>query len=94
MNDRSWIALLALVVLLAVTATLWVRFRRLPSMRPWLVRHVIGNFVLAIGLFVAWRYDLALFYYAAIAVSVFVMWIWGNRKLRVAVQKNKSENFD
>jgi hypothetical protein len=94
MNDGSWIALLSLVVLLVVTATFWFRLRHLPAMRPWLVRHLIGNFVLAIGLFIAWRHDLALFYYAAIAVSVFVMWIWGNRKLPDAVQKNKSENID
>ena len=94
MNDRSWIALLALVGLLVGTATLWFRLRHLPTMRPWLVRHVIGNLVLAIGFFVAWHFELALFYYAAIAVGVFVMWIWGNRKLRDAVQKNKSENID
>jgi hypothetical protein len=88
-NDRSWIALLSLVMLLVAMATTWFRLRHLPSMRPWLVRHVIGNFVLAIGLIVAWSYDLALFYYVAIVVGVFVMWMWGTWKLRDAVQKHK-----
>lgn len=58
-------------------------------MRPWLLRHVIGNFVLAVGLLAAWHFDLALFYYAAIVAGVFAMWIWGTWKLRDAVQKNK-----
>jgi hypothetical protein len=39
-------------------------------------------------------FDLPLFFYAAIVVGVIAMWIWGNRKLRDAVQKNKSENFE
>jgi len=60
-------------------------------MRPWLVRHVTGNFVLAIGLVAAWSLELAVFYYFAIIVGVFVMWMWGNRKLREVVQKNREE---
>jgi hypothetical protein len=47
--------------------------------------------LLAIGLFAAWRYDLALFYYAAIVVGIFVMRMWGNWKLRDAIEKNKQE---
>jgi len=89
MNDHSWIALSALVALLVGTATSWFRLRHLPEIRPWLLRHVIGNFVLAVGLFAAWHFDLALFYYAAIVAGVFAMWILGTRKLREAVQKNK-----
>jgi hypothetical protein len=87
-SDRSWIALLTMVMLLVATATSWFRLRRLPSIRPWLIRHVIGNFVLTIGLFAAWLYDLALFYYVLIVLGVFAMWMWGSRKLRQAVQKN------
>ena len=85
-NDRSWIALLTLVVLLVTSATTWFRLRHLPSIRPWLVRHVIGNLVLAVGLIAAWSFDLALFYYGAIVVGVFVMWMWGTWKLRDAVK--------
>jgi hypothetical protein len=86
MADRGWIVLL--VLLLVSTATVWFRARHFPSMRPWLVRHLVGNFVLVIGLVAAWRYDLALSYYVAIMVGVFVMWMWGTRKLRDSVQKN------
>jgi hypothetical protein len=85
-NDRSWIALLTLVVLLVTTATTWFRLGHLPSIRPWLVRHVIGNVVLAVGLIAAWSFDLALFYYVAIVVGVFVMWMWGTWKLCDAVK--------
>lgn len=88
-SDRNWIAQLVLVMLVVSTATTWFRWRHLPSMRPWLVRHVVGNLVLAIGLIAAWSYDLPLFYYGAIVVGVFVMWMWGTRTLRDAVQKNK-----
>jgi hypothetical protein len=86
MNDQGWIVLP--VLLLVGTATVWFRARRVPSMRPWLVRHLVGNFVLVIGLVTAWRYDLAPSYYVAIMVGVFVMWMWGTRKLRDSVRKN------
>jgi ABC-type Mn2+/Zn2+ transport system permease subunit len=86
MNDGGWIVLL--VLLLVSTATIRFRARHFPSMRPWLVRHLIGNVVLFIGLVAAWRYDLALSYYVAIIVGVFVMWMWGTQKLRGSVQKN------
>jgi MFS superfamily sulfate permease-like transporter len=86
MGERIWIVLL--ILLLGSSATVWFRFRRFPSMRPWLVRHLIGNFVLVIGLLVAWRYDLAPSYYVAIMVGVFLMWVWGTRRLRESVQKN------
>jgi hypothetical protein len=85
MNDRSWIVLL--VLQLVSTATVWFRLGNFPSMRPWLVRHLIGNFVLTIGLIVAWRYDVAPSYYVAIVVGVFVMWMWGTWKLRDSVQE-------
>jgi hypothetical protein len=84
-NDRTWIALLAVFILLASTATSWFRFRSLNSMRPWLVRHVIGNFVLAVGLVAAWFFNVALFYYAFIVVAIFVMRMGGNSKLRGTV---------
>ena len=87
MSDGIWIALL--ILLLASTTTVWLRLRHFPSMRPWLVRHSIGNFVLAIGLVAAWRYDLSPFYYVTIMAGVFVMWIWGTRKLRSSAQKNE-----
>jgi hypothetical protein len=90
-NDRSWIALLTLVVLLVTTMTTWFRLRHLPSIRPWLVRHVIGNVVLAVGLIAAWSFDLALFYYVAIVVGVFVMWMWGTWKLRDAVKAGNAD---
>ena len=60
-NDRSWIALLTLSILLVSTATLWFRFRHLPSTHSWLVRHVLGNCILGIGLFSAWFFDLLFF---------------------------------
>jgi hypothetical protein len=88
-DDRSWIAVLGLVLLLATTAATWFRLGHLPSMRPWLVRHVTGNFVLAIGLIAAWSFDLGLAYYVVIIAGVFVTWIWGTWKLRTAVQKNR-----
>lgn len=90
-GGRSWIAIAVLVLQLASTATTWFRFRHLPLMRPWLVRHVTGNFVLAIGLIAAWSFDLGLAYYGAIVVGVFVMWTLGTWKLRDAVQKNREE---
>lgn len=90
-GGRSCLAIGALVLLSAITVTIWLRFRRLPLMRPWLVRHVAGNFVLAIGLIAAWSFDLGLAYYAAIVVGVFVMWTLGTWKLRDTVQKNREE---
>ena len=87
LSDRSWIALLTVAAFLVSTAALWFRFRLQTSMRPWLLRHLIGNFILAIGFFTAWFLDAPLFYYVLIVVCVFAMWIWGNRKLRDAVQR-------
>jgi len=88
-DDRTWIALLTATAFLLSTGALWFRFRLQTSMRPWLWRHLIGNCILAIGFFTAWFLDAPLFFYALIAVCVFGMWIWGNRRLRDAVQKNK-----
>jgi hypothetical protein len=90
---RNWFVQLALVLLLVSTASNWFRLRHLPLMRPWLVRHLIGNLVLAIGLIAAWGFDLAPVYYVAITVAVFVMWMWGTWKLRDVVQKNKEEGL-
>jgi len=87
MNDRNLIALL--VLLIVVTATVWFRYRHLPWARSWLIRHLIGNFVLIVGLFAAWRYDLPLSYYLPIMVGAFAMWTWGTWKLRHAVRKNE-----
>ena len=86
MSNQGWIV--QLVLLLVGTATVWFRARHIPSTRPWLVRHLVGNFILVIGLVAAWRFDLAPTYYVAIVVGVFVMWMWGTRKLRHSVQKN------
>ncbi|MGB6667657.1 MAG: hypothetical protein WBE73_04885 [Candidatus Acidiferrum sp.] len=82
-------ALLILVVLLVATSASLLRLRGLPSMRPWLVRHLMGNSLLAIGLIAAWYYDLAIVAYVAIAAGVFALWMWGTWKLREAIQKNK-----
>jgi hypothetical protein len=92
MNDHSWIALFVVAVQLVGAAALWFRVRHLPLMRPWLVRHVIGNFVLAIGLIAAWSFDLALFYYVLIAVGVYAMWMWGTWKLRDVSMAQKRES--
>lgn len=89
LEDTTWIAIVSLIVLLVTTASIWFRLRGAPSMRPWLVRHLIGNLILAIGLIAAWAYDLASFYYIAIATAVFAMWIWGTWKLRESVQDRK-----
>lgn len=89
MEDRTWIAALSLAVLLLTTSSIWFRLRRMPSMRPWLLRHMIGNLVLAIGLITAWACDLAPFYYIAIAIGVFAMWVWGTWRLRESIQKAK-----
>jgi RsiW-degrading membrane proteinase PrsW (M82 family) len=89
LTDRNWVALLILGVFLVSTATLWFRFRLQTSMRPWLLRHLIGNFILAIGLFTAWFLDAPFFYYLLVVMGVFAMWMWGNRKLREAVPKNR-----
>ena len=88
-SGHSWIALLTLVMLLVVTATTCFRFRHQPSMRTWLVPHVFGNCLLAIGLFAVWHYDRAIFYYVAIFAGAFLMRTWGTWKLRGAVLKNK-----
>jgi hypothetical protein len=88
-TDRSWIAILTLVLLLLSTVALWFRFRRLPSLRPWLKYHIIGNVVLAIGLFATWSFDLDPFYYWFIMFGIFAIWIWGTRKLRASLQQNK-----
>jgi len=80
---------LALAMLSVSTGGLCLRLRHLPSMRPWLVRHVVGNFVLAIGLFATWFWGLALFFYVLIVAGVFGMWLWGIRELRRAVRENK-----
>ncbi len=90
MNDRSWIVLM--ILLLASTATVWFRLRHFPSMRPWLARHLIGNFVLVVGLVAAWRYDLSPSYYVAIMVDVFLMWMWGTWKLRGVSTAQKQES--
>ncbi len=87
MSDGILIVLF--ILLLISTAILWLRLRHFPSMRPWLVRHSIGNFVLAVGLVAAWRYDLSPFYYGTIILAVFVMWLWGTWKLRHSAQNNK-----
>jgi peptidoglycan/LPS O-acetylase OafA/YrhL len=88
-TDQTWISLLVLAMLFAGTATSWFRVRHMSSMRPWLQRHIIGNGILALGLFAAWFYDVGTFYLGLIALAVFVMWLWGNRKLREAVLRNK-----
>jgi len=88
-SERNWIAPLALVMLLLSTVITYFRSRTVTLMRPWLVRHVIGNFILAIGVVLVWTFDLALFYYLAIALGVFVMWMWATRKLRDAVQRGE-----
>ncbi len=84
-SDQSWLALLALAMLSAATMTSWFRMRHLASMRPWLLRHMVGNLVLAIGLIAAWLYDAAPLYFILIGLGVFAMWEWGNRKLREVI---------
>ena len=88
-TDQTWISLTILSMLFMATATSWFRVRHMPSMQPWLQRHMIGNGILALGLFAAWFYDVGALYLGLIAVAVFVMWLWGNRKLREEVLKNK-----
>lgn len=88
-TDQTWISLTILGILFVATATSWFRVRHMPSMRPWLQRHMIGNGILALGLFAAWFYDVGTFYLGLIGLAVFVMWLWGNRKLRETVVKNK-----
>jgi hypothetical protein len=61
-NGRNWIAVLSLIVFVGHYNNYLVPIAPPPSLRPWLVRHVIGNFVLAVGLVAAWRYDVAVFY--------------------------------
>jgi len=87
LTDRSWLALLILGVFLVSTVRLWFRFRLQASLRPWLLRHLIGNFILAIGLFTAWFLDAPFFYYLLVVVGVFAMWMWGNWKLGKAAPK-------
>jgi hypothetical protein len=88
-TDETWIGFIVLAMLFAATGRTWFRVRHIPSMRPWLKRHVIGNGVLAVGLFAVWFYDVGTFYLGLIALGVFAMWLWGNRRLREAVMKNK-----
>jgi hypothetical protein len=84
-SDRSWLIWLALAMLTTATLTAWFRMRHLPSMRPWLLRHMIGNIMLAIALIAAWFYNAPASYFVLIVLGVFAMWIWGNRKLREGV---------
>jgi hypothetical protein len=86
MNDQSWIALLTGGMLVS-TAALWFRCRHLPSMRPWLARHIIGNIILAVGACSTLFFNPPLLVYAVIAAAVFAMWIWGNKKLRAAQRR-------
>jgi hypothetical protein len=88
-SDQSWVAIVIIAALLISTAGIWLRFRSASRMRPWLIRHVVGNSILAVGLFLIWVFNLGFFYYALVAAGVLGMWIWGNSKLRAAAQNNK-----
>lgn len=91
LSEHSWIVLLALAIFSVSTTNLWLRLRHRPSLRPWLIRHLIGNCVLAICFVGAWFTDLDFIYYVPIVAGGFVMWIWGSRKLRQAAQENKQQ---
>ena len=89
MNYGNWILLLLVGVSLASTAATWFRFRRVAKLRPWLLRHVVGNLLLALGLGAAVFFEVRFFYDVAIVAAIFAMWLWGNRKLREAIRNNQ-----
>jgi hypothetical protein len=91
-SDWSWIVPLTLVLQLTATANSWFRFRRVRSVRSWLILQVIGNLILTIGLVAVWFYDLALPYYVVMLLAVFAAWILRKWKLRHIVQENKHES--
>jgi hypothetical protein len=88
-SDWRLIGLLVAAASLVSTAAIWLRFRREARLRPWMIRHVIGNILLTLGLLSVWFLDLAFFYYVPIVICIFVMWVWGTWKLRDAIQINK-----
>ena len=85
----NWILLLLVALSLVTTAAIWFRFRRLPELRPWLVRHVIGNVVLAIGLAAAVFFEVGFICDVAIIVAILGMWVSDNRKLRAAIRNTR-----
>lgn len=87
-NDCLLVLLIAAASLVS-TIAIWFRFRGLALLRPWLVRHVIGNVVLALGLLLACFLNLTFFYYVPIIACIFAMWVWGTWKLRAAMQDDK-----
>ena len=89
-TDQSWVPLVLVAMLLGSTSMLWLRLSKASSLRPWLVRHTVGNGILAIGVSAAWFFNLASSYYLLIACGVIFMWIWGNRKLRSAMKQTSN----
>jgi hypothetical protein len=87
-SEQNWFAPLALVTLVVSSVLTYLRSRTVSLMRPWLVRHLIGNLILAIGVVLVWRFDLAPLYYLAIGLCILFMWWWATRKLREAIQKS------
>jgi hypothetical protein len=92
LSDRSWAAAAMLGILVVSAINYWLRLRRFAPLRPWILRHLIGNLILAIGVCAAWFFDLAIYYYILIAAGIFGMWIWGNRKLREVGQSHNGES--
>ena len=86
-SEQNWFAPLALILLFLSSLITYIRSRTVSLMRPWLVRHLIGNLVLAIGVLLVWRFDLAPLYYLALGICIFLMWTWATRKLREAIHK-------
>jgi hypothetical protein len=88
LSEQKWLAPLALVLLFFSSVILYLRSRTLSLMRPWLVRHLVGNLILAIGVVLVWSFDFPPFYYLVLGSCIFFMWIWATRKLREAIQKS------